>query len=199
MKNIYKKIAQFQHEVPIIHKDKKGYGYNYTPLPTIVEKITPLLKKFGLGYIQPITGENLKTVIFDFESGESIESETKLPLDSLNYIDITKKNKQGIEETKKIILGFEGMNYAQAYGSLITYFRRYALSSILGLVTDTDADARNKRIEKENKPLTILTEEKIQNAIDFIKKGKTIDDLKKLYSISQEIETKIIEGVGNAK
>jgi hypothetical protein len=39
-----------------------------------------------------------------------------------------------------LLRGFEGMNKAQAIGSLITYFRRYALSAILGLVTDADSD-----------------------------------------------------------
>jgi hypothetical protein len=37
------------------------------------------------------------------------------------------------------------MNDYQAYGSGVTYFRRYALSSMLGLVTDKDTDASGEQ------------------------------------------------------
>ena len=47
MKNLFKAIADFQQEVPTIHKGTKGYGYSYVDLPTIFEKINPLLKKHG--------------------------------------------------------------------------------------------------------------------------------------------------------
>jgi len=51
----------------------------------------------------------------------------------------------------------------------------------------------------EKKELVKLTEDKLQNAINFVLGGKTILDLKKMYSISQEIEDKIKEGVTNAQ
>ena len=41
MKNLFKAIADFQQEVPTIHKGTKGYGYSYADLPTIFEKINP--------------------------------------------------------------------------------------------------------------------------------------------------------------
>ena len=50
----------------------------------------------------------------------------------------------------------------------------------------------------QNKNLTPLTEDKIKNAISFIRNGKTMADLKKTYSFSKDIETKIQEGVNNA-
>ena len=37
------------------------------------------------------------------------------------------------------------MNTAQAYGSLITYFRRYTISSLLGLITDKDTDGTGEQ------------------------------------------------------
>ena len=48
MKNLYKALADFQQEVPIIHKDTKGFNYTYADLPKIFEVINPLLKKHGL-------------------------------------------------------------------------------------------------------------------------------------------------------
>lgn len=135
MNKIYKALADFQQEVPVISKDVSGYGYKYADLPSIFEIINPLLKKHGLGFYQAINGTKIKTVLFHVESGEVIESETDMPFDSLIYEDVT--NAKGV---KSVIKGFEGMNKAQAIGSLITYFRRYSLSSLLGLVTDKDTD-----------------------------------------------------------
>jgi hypothetical protein len=135
-KNIYKALADFQQEIPTLIKETSGYGYKYTDLPAIFETINPLLKKYGLGFTQPINGTKIKTILFHCKSGETIESETDLPIDSLVYEENDKK--------KFVLRGFEGMNKAQAIGSLVTYFRRYALSSLLGLVTDKDTDGTGK-------------------------------------------------------
>jgi hypothetical protein len=140
MKTIYKALADFQQEVPVIHKGSTGHNYSYADLPAIFEVINPILKKNKLGFVQPLVGNKLKTIIFHTESGESIESETDLPIDSLNYKEVI-VTKNGVMTNKTVLQGFEGMNKAQAIGSLITYFRRYAISSMLGLVTDKDTDA----------------------------------------------------------
>ena len=118
MKNIFKALSKFQQEVPILHKDTKGFSYTYTDLPEIIRVITPYLKNNGLGFTQLIEGNQLKTIIFHSESGESIEGSADIPTDTL-----------------------KGMNQFQILGSAITYMRRYALSSALGLVTDKDLDA----------------------------------------------------------
>ena len=118
MKEIYKALANFQYEVPILHKDTKGFSYTYTDLPEIIRVITPHLKNNGLGFTQLIEGKQLKTIIFHFESGESIESVADIPDEQM-----------------------KGMNKFQTLGSAITYLRRYMLSSALGLVTDKDLDA----------------------------------------------------------
>lgn len=146
MKTIYKALANFQQEVPVIIKDTSGYGYKYADLPKILEVINPLLKKHSLGFTQLINGTKIKTILFELESGETIESDTDMPIDSLNY-------EEGLDKkgNKKMLLrGFEGMNKAQAIGSLITYFRRYALSSILGLVTDADSDGGKVKLSDDN-------------------------------------------------
>lgn len=145
MQNIYKALAGFQQEIPTLIKDTSGYGYKYTDLPAIFEQVNPLLKKYGLGFTQPLNGNKIKTILFHCESGETIESETDLPIETLIYEDVTKPNSKGILEAKSVIKGFEGMNKAQAIGSLITYFRRYSLSSLLGLVTDKDTDGSGKK------------------------------------------------------
>jgi hypothetical protein len=128
MKNLFKALAAFQQEVQTIHKGTQGYGYTYAELSTILEKINPLLKKHGLGFSQPICGQSVKTILFHVESGETIECATDIP--------------QGVS--------LKGMNEFQVLGSAITYIRRYALSSVLGLVTDKDTDAGGEQVKKES-------------------------------------------------
>jgi hypothetical protein len=133
MKHLLKSLASFQQEVPVLHKATKGHNYTYTELSDIVRAINPLMQKHGLGFTQMInskeSGNYLKTVIFHAESGETIESECFIPLIQLHK-----------------------MNEYQVTGSGITYFRRYSLSSLLGLVTDSDIDAAGVQIKPESKP-----------------------------------------------
>lgn len=174
MKNLFKKIADFQQEVPVIHKGTQGYGYSYADLPTIFEKINPLLKKYGLGFTQLLSGSSIKTIIFDVESGEQLESIADIP--------------QGVN--------LKGMNDFQVLGSAITYIRRYALSAALGLVTDIDTDAAGEQVKNEKKEYKEdnrpwLSEKALSQVLDRIATGdnevakKTFDafKMKKEYRI----------------
>jgi hypothetical protein len=118
MKNLIKALSDFQNDCPIIHKDTKGHNYTYADLPQIFSVINPLLKKHKLCFTQLLENDGIRTILFHVESGEQIESFTTIPLVKLG-----------------------AMNEYQSYGSGVTYFRRYALSSMLGLVTDKDTDA----------------------------------------------------------
>lgn len=160
MKNLFKSLASFQQEVPVIHKGTQGYGYSYADLPKIFETINPLLKKHGLGFTQLINGDKLATVLFHVESGESIESNTDIP--------------QGVQ--------LKGMNDFQVLGSAITYLRRYALSSILGLVTDKDTDASGEQIKTNPK----IDNKRFQAAVEAIGKGEyTREKLEASFSLTE--------------
>lgn len=125
MKNLIKSLSDFQNDCPIIHKDTKGHNYTYADLPQIFSVINPLLKKHKLCFTQLLENDGIKTILFHVESGEQLESFTQIP---------------------KVKLG--SMNDYQAYGSGVTYFRRYALSSMLGLITDKDIDAAGTQIKE---------------------------------------------------
>lgn len=150
MKNIYKALADFQQSVPVILKDTSGYNYKYADLPAIDEVIKPLLKKYGLGILQPLSSLDnkpaIKTIIYHVESGESIDDITPLPETMFQKIIIKKTDKNGIitETEKFVVCGFEQMSKPQADGSTITYYRRYCLASFLGLITDKDTDGTSK-------------------------------------------------------
>ena len=64
MKVLFKSLALFQQECPVIIKSSQGYGYQFADLPAIFEVINPLLEKHGLGFTQPICGSKVKTILF---------------------------------------------------------------------------------------------------------------------------------------
>jgi hypothetical protein len=179
MKHLFKALSEFQQECPIIHKDTQGYGYSYADLPSIFTIINPLLKKHGLGFTQPIIGSSIQTIVFHVESGESISSE--------------------IQIQEGVVL--KGMNEFQVLGSAITYLRRYALSSILGIVTDKDTDAAGEQVKpavastnaSDDKPwLNETDSEKWNKVVESLKSGYTMTDVRKKYKVSKPVETKLL-------
>jgi len=123
-KNIYKALSEFQAKCPLIKKDADNpfYKSKYAPLDTILPVITPLLKEVGLVVTQIPNGSTLKTIIAHLESGETIEGTADLILDKAT---------------------------AQGQGSAITYMRRYALVSMLGLNTEEDDDGNKAETKTE--------------------------------------------------
>jgi hypothetical protein len=175
MKHLFKSLAAFQQEVPVIHKGTQGFGYSYADLPAIFEKINPLLAKHGLGFTQLLNSKDVEnyivTVIFHVETGESIESQTIIPQVTL-----------------------KGMNDYQSFGSGVTYFRRYALSSALGLVTDKDTDASGEQVKDEPKKPTI-DQKRLGKALEAIAEGKyTKDELLSNFSLTDS-QIKLLENV----
>lgn len=163
MKELYKSIALFQQECPVILKDTQGFGYKYTDLPAIFAVINPLLKKHNLGFYQSVSNSQLKTVVFHVETAEQIEESADIP--------------QGVKLAK--------MNDFQVLGSAITYMRRYQLSAMLGIVTDKDVDAYGEQETK--KPF--LTSKQFDDALIKFKDGKvTIDKIKEHYSLTKQQE-----------
>lgn len=162
MKNLLKSLAAFQQEVPVIHKATQGYGYSYADLPKIFEVINPLLKKHGLGFTQTLHTKDdvnyIATMVFHIETGEHIESSIAIP-----YVQL------------------KGMNDFQSFGSGVTYYRRYALSSALGLVTDKDTDASGEQVKK----LPPIDAKRFQAAVTSITNGQyTREKLEASFSLT---------------
>ena len=114
-------LIKFQAECPAIPKDKEnpffknkdtGKKAMYADLATIIEIVKVPLSNNGLCVTQPVHGEILETYLYHV-SGQFIKSEMKI------------NNEK---------------NNAQGFGSGLTYARRYALSSILGITADEDDD-----------------------------------------------------------
>ena len=165
MKNLIKALSDFQNECPIIHKDTKGHNYTYADLPQIFSVINPLLKKHKLCFTQLLQDNGIKTILFHVESGESLESFTSIPLVKLG-----------------------AMNEYQSYGSGVTYYRRYALSSMLGLVTDKDTDAAGNPVAQSIKPILLDTiwEEELNKCKTLEELTLYFDKLNKKYNLGHD-------------
>lgn len=108
-------LCQFQHDVGVIAKtaDNPFFKSKYASLPDLLTAIKEPMHKNGLSFVQFPSGTNGLETLLMHTSGEWIrDSYTMTP---------SKNDPQGI-------------------GSCITYMRRYALGSVLGLATDEDDD-----------------------------------------------------------
>ena len=157
---LLKSLTMAQSEYPTLPKDKKGYGYNYTDLDTVITTIKPIFEKNKLGFIQSLTtlenGKNgITTRIFSVE-GEWIEDTIALP-------DVA------IAKT----------NAAQNLGASITYMRRYALCSMLGISSDEDVDATTTTETQSKTPQKQQATTQLKGGPDTPAQTKIINDLLK--------------------
>lgn len=149
LENIFKAQIAMQSELTNIAKDSKGYGYNYTSLEKLIEFIRPYLAKHKLGYIQTNhTNEDGTvgvTTRLIHESGEWIEDTLTAPLTKLAK-----------------------MNEYQVAGSLITYFRRYSLASMLGIASDEDIDMHGEQPQQQKQNNGLITDQQHQQLRQMI-------------------------------
>lgn len=103
-------------EVSVKMKSGGTYKFSYTTFDAIIEAVRDPLSDNGLAFAQGVGYDGVGSVLTTrlmHASGQWIESDTP--------IQVTE-------------------NSAQAFGSGITYAKRYALSSMLGIATDFDDD-----------------------------------------------------------
>lgn len=104
---------KLEKEVKVKTKVGPGYSFKYADLSACARAAAPGLKEHGLSISQIISEGKLITLL-SHKSGQWFKSELFLPAQSTDY---------------------------QAFGSAITYLKRYSYCAILGIVADTDDDA----------------------------------------------------------
>ncbi len=125
--SLLQKLLLCQQEIPKPVKSSKNphFKSQYANLEETIDCIVEVLNKHKLIIMQPINGDNLDTVVYDTESGESLKSSCRIVC--INPSD------------------------PQKYGSGITYARRYSLLSLLCLATeDDDANMASKQVKNIN-------------------------------------------------
>jgi len=159
-------IQNVQQQAEYIKRESDGQvgqgKFKYANLTSTWEAIKQLLKENDLVVYQTptlgshgISGNMFKTTLFHLSSGESVSEEMPMVL--------TRQD-------------------PQALGAAITFYRRYMLTSMLGLIPDDDNDAREQRLATAQQKLQIVGAVKLT----FDNKGeewrpeqinKTIEDI----------------------
>lgn len=123
-------LQSLQQEMPVIPKTSTNphFKSKYADLPTIMDILSPLLQKHQILLMQPIyasTEPNMLTIgtmLVDGKTGSSLEVVSTVPI---------------------------GNNLTpQAFGSAVTYARRYVLCSLLGIVADEDDDGNASSVQQ---------------------------------------------------
>lgn len=127
IKAILPALVKTQGEMPQLAKDKKNPHANseYLTLDNILGSLVPLLNKNGI-FLSQIPVETHE------DEEQSIGVDTLLWHESGEYV-----------LYPAVYYAFEKggrMNMTQSVGSIITYSKRYALTSIFGISTNEDAD-----------------------------------------------------------
>jgi hypothetical protein len=150
MKEIITALVKAQKEMGNAVKDAKNpfFKSTYADLNSVREATMPILNNYGIAVLQPMVTvdglEYVKTVLLH-ESGESIESFTKILC--------------------------KMPNDPQAYGSGVTYARRYGLQSLLSIGASDDDGEKAMARNKEH------IEEAPKEAYTEISNCKTLEEL----------------------
>lgn len=113
-------VLELQKNMPALQKDaiNPHFGNSYVTLGNLLDKILPVLHEHGFILIQQVSTLDgkpaLETILHYVETGDSLHDKMYLMLDRDN---------------------------PQGQGSALTYARRYALMTVLGLTADEDDDA----------------------------------------------------------
>ena len=163
--SINEKLFNLQQEIGTISKDASNpfYKSKYFDINSLIKQLQPLLKKHRLLLLQPIEEDMVVSKLLCIDGTGGVVSGLKLP---------------EITDPQKL-------------GSCITYYRRYTLSSLLGLQSEDDDGntASNKAVE-EQKWLNQNTPE-YSKAIEFIKGGGSVEAIKSKYKVSKKVQDEL--------
>lgn len=131
-KELYKKVFELKKHIGKISKDSNNPFHNshYFDINKLLEVVEPLLQEKNILLLQPIVNGVVLTQLIDLDNDGILESGIELPQ---------------LTDPQKI-------------GSCVTYYRRYALKSMLGIQEeDDDGNKATKQPIKKAQP-TVPTE-----------------------------------------
>lgn len=180
------RISNFQQDDVFISKSKQAYGYKYAPLDVILPLINPYLKKHGIGFYH---STEQRDVTFNGTQTNSQFLKTtffRLDAKNLDYQDIITCETLINEKVQ-----LAKMNEFMVVGSAITYYRRYHVVTVLGLITDEDSDAggsqpsTKQNTTTKSKPQT--TTSKTASSGRSVEKAQTTEDTVDYVSIIDNV------------
>ena len=158
-------LLDFDKEVDYTTKKNEHINYKYASLAEIEKKIKRPLARVGLAYTWEIKDGAVQAVLFDEEGNRLGSGFIKFQFD-------------GIVDPKVI-------------GANLTYFKRYTLVALLGLVADEDDE--RVFMEKSNKNLYTIIEKQIK---ELVEKGDKKELKKKKEYLEKELEKGVDRNLG---
>ena len=190
---IYSDFIGIQKELPPLVKDTQGDGYKYPTLNQLLDIVLPMCHDRGLGLMQvthPVEGGvGVETVLFNDKNERISSGVLAMPLTTDadgNIINVGGKKRQG---------GVYGQFGAQAYGSALTYARRYSLTAFFGMkAEDDDGYQASQRHQKQ--PQKSEDELKLES-----EKTDVYNAMKDVLSIEElrDVTLKIMDGKDKEK
>mgnify|MGYP003628144059 FL=1 len=167
------KLIKIQNELKAPKNQTNNFGkYKYRNLEDIQEAVKPLLFKHGL---------------FLTLSDEVIEKAGVLV--NVATVSVTDGDKEfSVKAEAGIDLNKKGMDTSQTFGTASSYSRKYAMSGLF-LIDDTkDADSMDN---SKAKPTLKSNSNQFIEAVSFIKKGGSMDQIEQKYNVSADVKKEI--------
>tara|TARA_R110000824_G_scaffold19663_2_gene75655 strand:- start:1086 stop:1658 length:573 start_codon:yes stop_codon:yes gene_type:complete len=184
MIEVYKSIYKFHSLLGIISKEAENpfFRSKYASLPHILKAIQKPLQDSGLIIIHKLTDDKMETNIIHAETGEMIVS--------------------------SFVLAMKGTD-SQAWGSAITYAKRYSIGAMLNLTIDEDDDGNGSSDPRKDKQSSVskgtprgndddkqwLSQEgeQFDKALQFIREGGSVAEIRQKYKVSKKVATSLEE------
>ena len=170
------KLAKIQTELKTKKTRFNSFGkYYYRSAEDILEAIKPYLTKYKVS-----VRVNERYLQDGYDSFPIIQSTAIIESDGLS---IRASAIVGIDLEQK------GMQMPQKFGTASSYGKKYALGNLF-LIDDTqDADAINTH---NKKPKLLANTPQFKNAQKALNDGKSIDQIKKHYILTEETEKQLL-------
>lgn len=160
---LFAALSKFQGELDNASKARQGHGYKYADLAECINTAKPFLAKHGLAVSQMLgsddSGKQTLITMMTHSSGQYMMSEFRM--------------------VEAVLQGAGGKNPAQQLGSAITYQRRYAYASIIGLAQEDD-DAASQQRKQSHKQKAAFDPDEVLSA--FKKSIEQVSDLNQLQT-----------------
>lgn len=179
------KLFKIKKEIGKMTKDKTNPFHNskYFDINGLLDHVGPMLEKENILLLQPLEGNKVTTKLIDLEDGTEQTSSLEIP---------------------------GGETNPQKIGSMITYFRRYTLASLLAIqAEDDDANKASgySSPKKEVQPAEAEPEKwlnvtlkgsdemtkEFENVLKGISEGKikSLRDVRQVYKVSKTVAEEI--------
>ena len=171
-------LIKIQSELKAPKKQYNSFGkYSYRSAEDILEAVKPLCNKYKAlltisDDIKEVNGWVFVESTVIFKHGDFEHSVTGYARH---------------DESKK------GMDSSQITGAASSYARKYALNGMFCIDDNKDSDNTNNSEQKPiERKLKKLPDDKFNEAVKFLKNGKSMKELKSYYEIDEDTEFKLI-------